>query len=81
MSTRYRTITVGELMGVLSEFEPELPVFIQSGNAFAGIKVDEDTESFKYLGGNSRLFIAEMKARDFIVSNILCVLRRSVVYY
>lgn len=46
MSTRYRTITVGELMGMLSEFEPELPVFIQSGNAFAGIEVDEDTESF-----------------------------------
>ena len=44
-------------------------------------KIKVRVVKFKYLGGNSRLFIAEMKARDFIVSNILCVLRRSVVYY
>ena len=35
---------------------------------------------YKEPGGNSRLFIAEMKARYFIVSNILYVLQENAVY-
>ncbi len=38
-------------------------------------------EVFKESGGNSRLFIAEMKARCYIVSLILYASRRSIVFY